>query len=305
MLGRSTNRWYSARTGRHRAERTAKHHRGLVRTKVGVKYDQGAARRIVERSIRKEAAAKNRPADLINIALEKVVEAGLELPGFSTFDKMASKIRTEVNASIRERIHDRMSPCQRAGLLRLLEERDSDGTTLFNRLKKPAQGPTWSHFKNLAKRLERVDEPTNRHGHRLRLGLLHRRRHLPGRRTRRTHRGGAGPRQYASVPRTDVPAEREPRIDRDQRSKTGGLRRHGHLTSRRTVQPPGRGRRRGGWTVRRGRRRAGAGPRRGHVTRPEPPLEGRSGTELLQRLVAVGEELVRLPAPVTAASAAV
>ncbi|MBK3556780.1 Tn3 family transposase [Streptomyces sp. MBT56] len=142
----------------YRAERTAKHHRGLVRKKVGVKYDQGEARRIAERSIRKEAAAKNRPADLINIALEKVVEAGLELPGFSTFDKMASKIRTEVNASIREGIHDRMSPAQRAGLLRLLEERDSDGTTLFNRLKKPAKGPTWSHFKNLTKRREWVDE---------------------------------------------------------------------------------------------------------------------------------------------------
>ncbi|MFD4764374.1 Tn3 family transposase [Streptomyces sp. NPDC058439] len=142
----------------YRAERTAKHHRGLVRKRVGVKYDQGEARRIVERSIRKEAAAKNRPADLINIALEKVVEAGLELPGFSTFDKMASKIRTEVNASIREGIHDRMSPVQQAGLLRLLEERDADGTTLFNRLKKPAKGPTWSHFKNLAKRREWLDE---------------------------------------------------------------------------------------------------------------------------------------------------
>ncbi|MEU0679932.1 Tn3 family transposase [Streptomyces albogriseolus] len=141
----------------YRAERTAKHHRGLVRKKVGVTYDQGEARRIAERSIRKEAAAKNRPADLINIALEKVVEAGLELPGFSTFDKMTSKIRTEVNASIREGIHDRMSPAQRAGLLRLLEERDSDGTTLFNRLKKAAKGPTWSHFKNLTKRLEWVD----------------------------------------------------------------------------------------------------------------------------------------------------
>ncbi|MEU0382713.1 hypothetical protein ABZ093_36340 [Streptomyces cyaneofuscatus] len=44
--------------------------------------------------------------------------SGLELPGFSTFDKMASKIRTEVNASIREGIHDR------TGLLRLLEERE-------------------------------------------------------------------------------------------------------------------------------------------------------------------------------------
>ncbi|MBT2478110.1 Tn3 family transposase [Streptomyces sp. ISL-94] len=141
----------------YRAERTAKHHRGLVRKQVGVTYDQARARGIVEQSIRKEAAAKNRPADLINIALEKVVEAGLELPGFSTFDKMAAKIRTEVNASIRAGIHDRMSAAQRAGLMRLLEERDSDGTTLFNRLKKPAKGPTWSHFKNLTKRLEWLD----------------------------------------------------------------------------------------------------------------------------------------------------
>ncbi|MBT2453046.1 DUF4158 domain-containing protein [Streptomyces sp. ISL-43] len=92
----------------YRADRTAKHHRGLVRKRVGVTYDQARARRIVEQSIRKEAAAKNRPADLINIALEKVVEAGLELAGFSTFDKMASKIRTEVNASICAGIHDRM-----------------------------------------------------------------------------------------------------------------------------------------------------------------------------------------------------
>jgi TnpA family transposase len=141
----------------YRAERTAKHHRGLVRKRVGVTYDQARARGIVEQSIRKEAAAKNRPADLINIALEKVVEAGLELPGFSTFDKMASKIRTEVNVSIRTGIHDRMSTAQWAGLMRLLEERDSDGTTLFNRLKKPAKGPTWSHFKNLTKRLEWLD----------------------------------------------------------------------------------------------------------------------------------------------------
>ncbi|WP_326771166.1 Tn3 family transposase (plasmid) [Streptomyces sp. NBC_01591] len=142
----------------YRAERTAKHHRGLVRKQAGVTYDQARARGIVEQSIRKEAAAKNRPADLINIALEKVVEAGLELPGFSTFDKLASKIRTEVNVSICTGIHDRMSAAQRAGLMRLLEERDSDGTTLFNRLKKPAKGPTWSHFKNLTKRLEWLDE---------------------------------------------------------------------------------------------------------------------------------------------------
>ncbi|MFE5940884.1 DUF4158 domain-containing protein [Streptomyces sp. NPDC056470] len=141
----------------YRADRTAKHHRGLVREWAGVAYDQAEARRIAEQSVRKEAAAENRPADLINIALEKVVEAGLELPGFSTFDKIASKIRTEVNASICAGIHDSMSPLQRTELLRLLEERDADGTTLFNRLKKPAKGPSWSHFKNLTRRMEWLD----------------------------------------------------------------------------------------------------------------------------------------------------
>ncbi|GDY80015.1 hypothetical protein SAV31267_095000 [Streptomyces avermitilis] len=36
------------------------------------------------------------------------------------------------NASICVSIHDRMSPLQRAELLRLLAEHSSDGTTLFN-----------------------------------------------------------------------------------------------------------------------------------------------------------------------------
>ncbi|MFE4424718.1 DUF4158 domain-containing protein [Streptomyces sp. NPDC056817] len=141
----------------YRAVKTAKNHRGLVRQRVGVVYDQGEARRIAEASIRQEAAAKNRPADLINIALEKVVGAGLELPAFSTLDAMASAVRKEVNASICTGIHDRMSAVERAGLLRLLEERDADGTTQYNRLKKFAQSPTWSHFKRLIAQLEWLD----------------------------------------------------------------------------------------------------------------------------------------------------
>ncbi|AWI29538.1 hypothetical protein DDW44_12640 [Streptomyces tirandamycinicus] len=50
-----------------RAELTAKHHPG-VRKRVGVAYDQPEARCIAEQAIRKEAAAMNQPADLINIA---------------------------------------------------------------------------------------------------------------------------------------------------------------------------------------------------------------------------------------------
>lgn len=58
---------------------------------MGTKYQQSQARQIAEAAIRKEAAAKNRPADLINIALERVVVAGLELPAFSTFDTMTPR----------------------------------------------------------------------------------------------------------------------------------------------------------------------------------------------------------------------
>ncbi|MFC9759769.1 hypothetical protein [Streptomyces sp. NPDC056921] len=57
------------------------------------------------------------------------MEVGLELPGFFTFDEMASETRTEVNASICLGIHDSMSPLRCLELLRLLEERDADGTT--------------------------------------------------------------------------------------------------------------------------------------------------------------------------------
>ncbi|TLS41374.1 DUF4158 domain-containing protein [Streptomyces montanus] len=56
--------------------RTAERQRTEVRRRVAATYDQAGARRFAEASIRKEATAKNRPADLINVALEKVVEAG-------------------------------------------------------------------------------------------------------------------------------------------------------------------------------------------------------------------------------------
>lgn len=75
------------------SEKTAKNHRMLVRQRVGVRYDGKWARELAWEAIRSEAASKNNPADLINVALEKLVEAGLELPAFSTPDHMASTVR--------------------------------------------------------------------------------------------------------------------------------------------------------------------------------------------------------------------
>ncbi|MCX4768623.1 DUF4158 domain-containing protein [Streptomyces sp. NBC_01285] len=139
------------------SQRSAEQHRALVRKRLGAKYDAAGARAVAGETIRAEAEAKNNPADLINIALEKLVEAGLELPAFSTLDAMASALRGEVNAAICVGIHDRLSEAHRARLLGLLDVLGLDGKTPFNRLKQPAQRATWSHFKNLATHLEWVD----------------------------------------------------------------------------------------------------------------------------------------------------
>ncbi|MBP8536000.1 hypothetical protein [Streptomyces sp. MK37H] len=128
-----------------------------MRQRVGVVSNQAEARRIAEASIRSEAAAKNRPGGSDQHRAGEGRGAGLELSAFSTLGAMASTVRKEVNASICAGIHDRMSAVERAGLLRLLEERDADGTTQYSRLKKFAQSPTWSHFKRLIAQLDWLD----------------------------------------------------------------------------------------------------------------------------------------------------
>jgi hypothetical protein len=67
------------------SERTAQQHRTQVRRWTGVAYDGVRARALAQDTIRAEAASKNNPPDLINVALEKLVESGYELPAFSTW----------------------------------------------------------------------------------------------------------------------------------------------------------------------------------------------------------------------------
>ncbi|MFJ2778644.1 DUF4158 domain-containing protein [Kitasatospora sp. NPDC087315] len=121
------------------ANRTAERQRTAVRQRTGLSYDKAKARKIAEAVMRSEAVSKNRPADLINIALEKVVEAGLELLGFTTLDALAAKVRTEVNAAICMGVYDQLSEAHREQLLALLSEKDTSGTTKYNRLKQSAK----------------------------------------------------------------------------------------------------------------------------------------------------------------------
>ncbi|MCX5434860.1 DUF4158 domain-containing protein [Streptomyces sp. NBC_00569] len=120
------------------AEKASKNHRSLVRRLLQARYAPDQARKVAETAIRETAAVKNRPVDLIDIALEKVVETGLEIPEFSTLDRTAARIRAEVNGSILDRLHERMGAFGRDRMTELLERRLPDhhrAKPLFSRLR--------------------------------------------------------------------------------------------------------------------------------------------------------------------------
>lgn len=93
----------------HDSERTLGHQRASIRERLGVVHDPERVRALVEQAIRGAVETKDNPADLINVALEELVRARCELPGYSTLDRAAARTRAEVNGALHARIAARMS----------------------------------------------------------------------------------------------------------------------------------------------------------------------------------------------------
>lgn len=129
------------------AVRSAARYRDYVRERLGVKYDAADVRGIAETAIRAAAATKDNPADLINVALEELLESGRELPGYTTLDRMVAKIRAEVNRDVFATVAGRITPGQRARLAELLVVDPSRRRSRFDRLKDPAKAATIGKFK--------------------------------------------------------------------------------------------------------------------------------------------------------------
>ncbi|MEW2581529.1 hypothetical protein [Streptomyces syringium] len=100
---------------------------------------------------------KARTADLVNVALGEIVRAGLELPGFSTLDRMAATVRTRVEGEICAAVVARMGEGDRERVAGLLQVADGERRSAFDRLKGPGRRATWSKFRAHAERVEHLD----------------------------------------------------------------------------------------------------------------------------------------------------
>nr|WP_158717975.1 DUF4158 domain-containing protein [Streptomyces sp. NRRL F-2664] len=77
-----------------------KRYRAWIREYLCLVHDPARAREIAVAAMGEAAPVRASVVDLVNVALEELVRAGLELPGFSTLDRMAASIRTRVEGEI-------------------------------------------------------------------------------------------------------------------------------------------------------------------------------------------------------------
>ena len=130
---------------------TAERHRNLIRARSEVVYDPAGARKVAAEAIEEAARRKNDPADLINIALERLVEGSYELPAFRTLNDMAATIRARVNEEIFAVVAGRLGEAGVARLQRLLVT-GAGGKSEFYQLSRPARRPSWSKFREQLER---------------------------------------------------------------------------------------------------------------------------------------------------------
>ena len=139
------------------ADRTGKRYREIIRLRLGVKSDKAASRDIAEAAVRAAAQSKDNPADLINVAIEHLVRKRLELPGYTTLDRMVATVRAEVNKRVFGTVAARIPADGRARLARLLVADPATRRSEFDRLKDPARAATIGKLKARLKHLADLD----------------------------------------------------------------------------------------------------------------------------------------------------
>lgn len=110
------------------------------------------------KSIRHAALTMSDPADLINVAIEELTIANVELPAFSTLDRIARHERQQVHDELYTTATKNLSFEQRQILDSLLVVQEGCRITEFARMKQTPGPATLKHFRSWADRLIELDQ---------------------------------------------------------------------------------------------------------------------------------------------------
>jgi TnpA family transposase len=128
-------------------DRTIRRCRELVREYTGAVWDPQRVRGVAESAMRAALLSKDNPADVINVALEALSGRGCELPAYSTLDRLAATLRTEVNGGFHRLVAGRLDAPGRVRLLELLVVDPLSRQSALPRLTRPAPRATVSRLR--------------------------------------------------------------------------------------------------------------------------------------------------------------
>jgi Domain of unknown function (DUF4158) len=86
------------------AEKTLYRYRQVIRTYLDIKPYEDGGRNVVETAVQHAASTMSDPADLINVAVEQLIQQRFELPAFSTLDRLVMHVRHRVHQDLYARI---------------------------------------------------------------------------------------------------------------------------------------------------------------------------------------------------------
>jgi Domain of unknown function (DUF4158) len=129
-------------------------HQAAVRARLSVRPYDETAERLVADSTREAAETMSDPADLINRAVEALQAAAIDVPAFSTLDRLANSVRAEIHARIYDRVRQRLTAEHTQMLDGLLAKPPNSATTSFNRLKQTPGPATPKTIRLWIERLE-------------------------------------------------------------------------------------------------------------------------------------------------------
>jgi hypothetical protein len=103
-----------------------------VRAYLGVRPYGETAERLLSCTVLDAAETMSDPADLINRAIEALHAAAIDLPGFSTLDRLVSRLRAELHGRIFNRVAESIAHDDAAMLDAMLIRPPNSLTTAFN-----------------------------------------------------------------------------------------------------------------------------------------------------------------------------
>ncbi len=134
------------------AKRTLYRYHQLIQGYLDITpYGEGGER-VVETAVEQAAYTMSDPADLINVAIEHLIEQRFELPAFSTLDRLVMHVRHGVHQALYTCITASLGVAETECLDQLLQVRG--GRTDFNRIKDTPRPATLKYLRQWTERLK-------------------------------------------------------------------------------------------------------------------------------------------------------